>query len=327
MTLLVQTPDRTLFAGQRDGVVLNGIIRLLAGDTANTAQQMARLLELGQFDPKLLLDMSVPVLPYLNANSNRRLILELIEVAFTSAPIGDARVANIAETGASQVGLEPLIEFVATRKATDKRVGENVRVLDQLSEACRQMLLQQVDVLSEKLIYHGLHGCGAPVYEAWARLLTDAEWQKMPSFAHAAAPTLAYAMRQTSEPVSSIIVATFPIVYAELLRSSDDSGPSLPMIMLIPIAIFMDWDKAKSARKDLISAFMNSSWPPSDLLRTASRAGIATKVLQRIRRSHSGEQYLHLLEQDIRQRSDRDGGADLRELWDSVSRAGEEEWD
>ena len=69
-------------------------------------------------------------------------------------------------------------------------------------------------------------------------------------------------MKSTSVQVSPVLRATFPRVYAHL-RSSE-STPSM-----LNFFSFQDWDRCKTARKDLVRAFISSVWPPSDLLRIA----------------------------------------------------------
>ncbi|MBV9565639.1 MAG: hypothetical protein JOY90_35080 [Bradyrhizobium sp.] len=325
-SLIDRTNDQALMAGQRERAVLHGMMNLLIGDVPSSAQQIARLLEVGQVSSRDVFEIGVQLLPHLNGQENARLITLVAEEAFSHVAFDDPRVEDVASWCARAIGIVPLIRFAALRSASSKRVGANVRILDLLEDPFRLDVLDHIDDLSERLVSHGLRGAGASAYKAWGRMLEDASRLNRQSFLRAAAPTLAFALRQTSEPASPLVVATFPVIYAQLLRSNDE-GPSLPMIVLAPLSIFVDWDKAKAGRKDLIAAFMRSIWPPSDLLRAADKAGIAKKVLQRIRRSHDGEKYLGQLQDDVAQMPDSQGGKELRALLRVVQSGEDDEWD
>jgi hypothetical protein len=62
--------------------------------------------------------------------------------------------------------------------------------------------------------------------------------------------------------------------------------------LALPISYFVDWDRAKSARHDLVDSYVSSGWPPADLLVTAIKAGIETYVLKRLVRHYRGRKYL-----------------------------------
>jgi hypothetical protein len=84
-------------------------------------------------------------------------------------------------------------------------------------------------------------------------------------------------------PVSALISAAFPVVYFELLRSTgEEDFKRLPALLALPLSIFIDWDRAKSARHELVDAYLYSSWPPADLLLTSITAGIQGETLHRL---------------------------------------------
>jgi hypothetical protein len=72
------------------------------------------------------------------------------------------------------------------------------------------------------------------------------------------------------------------------------------------MSFFVDWDRAKAARHELVDVSLRSSWPPSDLLLTAIDAGIDRKVLKRLAGSSRGSEYIRWIERDSRQLSERD---------------------
>ena len=110
------------------------------------------------------------------------------------------------------------------------------------------------------------------------RALLDASGRLMPML-----------MRHPREPVSLMVAAAFPMVYRELAK--EDDVPDL--LKFIP---FLDWDRCKAARHELVSTFMSSSfWSPADLALTACRCGDVGKILRRTAKSYGGEEYIERL--------------------------------
>jgi hypothetical protein len=91
--------------------------------------------------------------------------------------------------------------------------------------------------------------------------------------------------------------AFFPIVYRELAKPDD--APSL-----FQLVTFYDWDRCKAARRELVDAFMTSSWNPGDLALTAYRCGDLAPILRRVARSCGGEEYLSQKERDLQRLTD-----------------------
>jgi hypothetical protein len=55
---------------------------------------------------------------------------------------------------------------------------------------------------------------------------------------------------------------------------------------------YYDWDKAKKLRKDVIDAYVASSWPAEELASIAVRCQILRKVVHRLQRKWGGDDYL-----------------------------------
>jgi hypothetical protein len=67
---------------------------------------------------------------------------------------------------------------------------------------------------------------------------------------------------------------------------------------MLPLKFFVEWDRAKSARRELVEAFLSSSWPPTDLLFAAINAGAEQAILMRLSRFPRGQQYVNQIELD-----------------------------
>ena len=102
----------------------------------------------------------------------------------------------------------------------------------------------------------------------------------------ATATAFGFALRHASYPVSPLVVVSFPTVYRELpkLKKLGLGGDLIPFSS----HYWLRWKKPKEARRELIDAlvsvFLNSSWPPADLMIAAIEAGVGERVVKRVRK-------------------------------------------
>ena len=99
-----------------------------------------------------------------------------------------------------------------------------------------------------------------------------------------------------------VVAAAFPIVHARLKKNSlpDISFNLITAVLLIPIALFTDWDRSKAARHGLVDSFLQSKWEPAELLRAAVDADITRKVLGYLVSKPGGRDYLRRIESGLR---------------------------
>jgi hypothetical protein len=128
---------------------------------------------------------------------------------------------------------------------------------------------------------------------ACARIFCDADGVDPKALLRASGRLLPLLLRAKHEPVSAMVAATFPTVYQELTKGDD--VPDL--LKFIP---FLDWDRCKAARRELVDAFLSSSaWAPGDLALTACRSAEVGKILRRTAKTYGGEAYLDRVAADL----------------------------
>ncbi len=172
------------------------------------------------------------------------------------------------------------LALMATSSAQrTEQISGNLLLLGAASDRVRWHAASRVDVLTEQIVSRRAAVPSVEAIEAWARLISEADRHagEAVSF-RAASVALEFALHSTRVQVSALLRAAFPLVYAHL--RSTESTPSM-----LDFFSFQDWDRCKTARKDLVRAFISSVWPPSDLLRIAdevmeveSFAGILGRV-------------------------------------------------
>ena len=297
LRLLAGASDRSLLAVQRQPATRDRILDVLSGDLTASANQITRILKIGGIPIDQFLDLGCRVLPHLNPSESKDLAEELLARALSEAELDDPRVALLLDEVGSQIDTHQLVRMATAESAPAMRVGENIVLFDAAAPRLRQQAIAHIDELSEHLAQRGRTNFGQAAYEAWARLLASA---KDPAVKfRAASPTLTYALDQRKFPVSALIVVSFPVVYQQLLLSKEDDRFNIPAFFALPMSFFVDWDRARSARQELVDTFLKSSWPPADLLVTAIDAKIDQFVFEYLTRTSSGRVYIQRMEMDI----------------------------
>ena len=129
-------------------------------------------------------------------------------------------------------------------------------------------------------------------YDACAQLMFDAEKTSVAALIKAASWLMPSLLRARHQPVSRLIAALFPVIYQELAKTDDVSD-------LLKVFSFFDWDRCKAARRELVDAFMASSWHAGDLALTACRCADVDRILKRVAESYGGHGYLIQIENDL----------------------------
>ncbi len=173
-------------------------------------------------------------------------------------------------------------------------VNRNMRAFDGCGSTARSCIVQANEEMAIALTKRRQLDLDQPAAEAAARLMSDAHRQDLEGALRADGTLLPTLMSADRCPVSSIIAVAFPPIYRELAREEED----VPEILkFVP---FVDWDRCKTARRELVDAFMRSqTWNASDLALTACRASEVRRIIRRAAKSHKGADYVRRIEDDL----------------------------
>jgi hypothetical protein len=165
--------------------------------------------------------------------------------------------------------------------------------MNNCSPAAREQFVLFIVDIAEALTSRYSLEMSAEGANACASLMYSAQGANL-GYALAAAGRLVPAtFRAHRLPLSTLIVATFPIVYRELAAKHE--VPDL--LRFVP---FLDWDKCKAARRELVEAFLTSpSWTPEDFALTAYQCMDMDRIFNRTREAHGGEEYLDYIEANV----------------------------
>ena len=131
-----------------------------------------------------------------------------------------------------------LVHLATPNGVSTQRVAANLVLLSTVSERVRRTAAVAIEDLSERLIHRYGENLGEAGYNAWAVLLRESGNVSPDIRLRASLPTLPFAMGKRDLPVSALIGAAFPPVYAELLRSTgDEDFKRLPALLALPFLL------------------------------------------------------------------------------------------
>lgn len=185
---------------------------------------------------------------------------------------------------AARVGLE--------RDCDAAIASRNLVVFERASSAARSRIVEAIDEIARALQGRQFMDLAEPAYDACASLMIEAKRVSPTALVDAAGWLMPSLLRARHQPVSLMIAALFPVIYRKLTMNEDVPD-------LLKIFPFFDWDRCKTARRELVDAFISSSWRAGDLALTAYRCGDVTRILKRVAKSYRGEEYLAWIENDL----------------------------
>ncbi|QTQ86085.1 hypothetical protein J8N08_22905 (plasmid) [Agrobacterium tumefaciens] len=241
------------------------------------------------------LDVVSRLLPMVSKHQARDLLWRVIERCLREESLenGPTTIAHLLDLLGEKLDGSRLAKAGLGQDLPPRLFNRNMVAFGATAEKARNRLLHAIDdiarVLSERYSLDMDRGAGI----ACAQLFSDAESLDRGSHLRASGRLLPTLLRSGGSPVSPVIAATFPAVYRELAK--EDDVPDL--LRFIP---FFDWDRCKSARRELVDAFLRSrTWSPGDLALTAFLAGDLQRLLRRVAKDDEGGQYIKRLSHEI----------------------------
>ena len=284
------------------------VLALLGTDVEAGKHEITKVLALDLSRDEAAFDLGVRTLSVLRREEARIELGDwLVQAGLSAARVDDERVGEVlAEFGPRLAALD-LVETATSNRASATRVGANLVALNASRPDVRNSALGKVEQLSKRLVGRPRDDFGRKAYTAWASIIRDSVRVTGTDVQlRVAKSVLRFALRSAKMAVSALIVETFPIVYKSLPKAGKDrKGGGSASVFSPRYLWWMGLDERANSRKraiiELVRAFMNSSWPPADLIVTALQAGVAKKVVRQVREQARGMRYI----EDVRDDANR----------------------
>lgn len=291
-TVLSRASERDLQSLVQNEPLSEKIEEALVKELPVTATQIARVLICANVPVGRLLRNGCRVLPLVEAGLKADLMLRMLTVGLSSADSSEnAALEELISESVSFLDPHRLIALAIPWNASEQRISDNVVLLDRAKSEIRTGILGDIEELSDRLIARRCEIFPDDFVRSWARLLVDSGVINQRAQTQAAGSVLSFALGERYKPVGPLIVVAFPIVYAELRAGNETPG--------LLSFFFPDWDRCKTARRNIVQAFLGSSWQTTDFIKAVEPTGDLRRVFDRLLREPSGESFLARLRDDV----------------------------
>ena len=282
------------------------VVSTLRSALPTSAMEIARILTLDLLSKGAGLDVGFEVVSMLPIERRQSLETWLLREVLSAAPLGDGRVEQALAEFSAGIPPDELVTVATASSIGPRRVSKNLEALNAAPKEVRDSVVGVVDLLSRRLVERRWEALSEAGYRAWAAILADGAATDSERGVKASVTTFGFALRRSSDPVSALVVVSFPTVYQQLPKLKKLGFDS----DLIPLAssYWLRWSKPNEARRELIDAlvgaFLHSSWPPADLIVAATKAGVGQHVVKSVRKRFLGYRYLEKISKDARRLDD-----------------------
>ena len=273
------------------------VLALLGTDVEACKREVVRILALDVSRDAVAFDVGFRTLAVVNYDDGRNELGGwLVRAGLSDAGPEDDRVRGALAEFAPRLPALDVVEAATAGTAT--RVRVNLVALDASPPEVRNGALGEVERLSEGLASRRPEDLGGAGYSAWAAMIRDCgQVVGTEVQARVARFVLQFALRLETVAVGALIVETFPIAYSSLPKEKKYGRVGGLESLLAPHYLWwIGLDKRENSRKrairELVRAFMNSTWAPADLVLAALRAGVGKKVVRQVREQERGVRYI-----------------------------------
>lgn len=263
--------------------LMERVLHLLSHTVAENRDSMAKLFLVQKVSTGLLLGLAPQVLSGLKGDLREKLVSLVVSKALLEGLGSD--VPKIFDEFAVEVPSRDLAFMLSPPNMNAEQVSRNLLLVADSSTSSCDYVLGKIDLLTDQLIARRGAIPTLQAVSSWAELIDRSGRIDSGSQLRAATAVLDWGLKLTHLGVSPLIVVAFPLVYRQLKLAADT--PSF-----MTLFTFVDWDRCKTARKDLVSAFLKSGWPKGDLFLIAERIEEIESIAGLLGRTHDGRSYV-----------------------------------
>jgi len=282
-----------VFANRRLKV---GALQLLCGSGVAARITLGRILVTTGITSQREFEIGLEVLHHIDDSILQRALGRLLlRTLFAHSDWSGSQSASelVGKLGAHLEAME-IISDATDQTLNADQLNVNIGLLNAVLGPVRFAVLDDVDLLSERIINFRKSCFDLNSTTAWAGLIVAAGEVSRRAQLRAAEVVLPFALKMRYGPASPLIIATFPLVHAELAR-----GKAAPTLLSIFFSFGDYWDRCDVLRRRLVDAFMDSEWPPADLLVAAHAANVTYEVVDFVSSRYRGKDYRKAILSDL----------------------------
>ncbi len=266
-------------------------IAILIRAAKQNSKLIAALLSLKASNAKTSIKIASRIFVYLSSTEQKNLLSSLTSKILADSSLINYLLPEIASTFPKHLTLEMVLNEERGHSTRHLELDELLRALDTVENPNLEISNLNLYFLVE-WITNSTPKLSEGAANMLSKILDNISHTNYSEYEQLALELLPSLMRNYEPSASVLIVTIFPSVY-EMLRK-EDSG-----IKFSRLFSFTDWDKCKTARKDLVRSFLRSDWPPVDLVKTAYYAQDTRRILKDLLQESGGKEYLKRIKNDI----------------------------
>jgi hypothetical protein len=270
------------------------VSQLLLEDVQGSFAELRLLASQQELDVDLLAIIVQDIIPYARGEAVADIAASALEriLPKPTTDQGGSLIELLLRKADGHYDASSVMRAGVARSLDGVTAARNVRAFGATRGRVRERMVAAVPALCSAIVERRRFDLGVEAAQSAAGLIWSAVSKEDGRTLSEAAGLLAFLLRQRSAPVSSLIAAIFPPVYLQLKR-----GNNVPDIWRL--FSFGYWDHCRTARHELVDAFLSSSWAPGDLALAAVRVDDCERILRRVRKFSGGEDYLLRVERDL----------------------------
>lgn len=271
------------FSAMISGRLCNRVLQLLMRDPASNLDLVERVLEDENLDASTAIATAIQALPHATPRQAFQLASRALEMLLPRET-GQGRAMaldSLLKTMSSSLNGSRAIKASLKREVSGELVAANLAAFNRAEPVVRQRIMIAIEDMAKAIVARGRIDFPESAAIDAACLLSDSAALNKHAFVRASATLMPFLFQSLREPASPLIAVAFPPVYQEL-KKEDDVPDFLKFFG------FIDWDKCKTARRELVDALMKSNWRATDIALAAARAGDTGRILRRIAEEDDG---------------------------------------
>ena len=269
------------------------VVQLFSTDLSQYASSAARLILLPSVSAKDQIALGLRIYPVLQRAERAILSHAVVRRVLTDEETqSDHSPETVISAVINDLDISAVVATGLDKRRSGKQISHTLVAFDGASSVARSLIFEHALLIVRSVVQRAYFDLTFRGATALGRIIEATAEFDTKTHVEICSMILPLAMATSRTSASQIVVVTFPTVYDELRQGRGS-------LRIGNFFDFLDWDRCKVARKELVRAYLRSEWPPVDLAITALRSRDLYKILRRLTKEPRGRRYLVQIEESI----------------------------